>query len=195
MSSFIEPMLNALIPIINKQSEGLNRSLLENAAITLGRLALVAPQLSAPQLGGYARKKAKKSPKNHFFCLFPNVTPPGTLAKKQKKAPKIVFSVSSQMSHPHFCQMSEIEFKKAKRSPQKTFLSVSSQMSHPHFFAICQNFNPKNPQNRFARSWCVALRSIRDDVEKERAAHSYTPPDIHRPLTTDTHTLTLTPLL
>ena len=31
------------------------------------------------------------------------------------------------MSHPHLCQMSEIEFKKAKRSPQKTCFSVSSQ--------------------------------------------------------------------
>ena len=31
------------------------------------------------------------------------------IAKKQKKKPKKSFlSVSSQMSHPHFCQMSEI---------------------------------------------------------------------------------------
>ena len=42
-------MLAKLIPIVNRH-ESLNKSLLENTSITLGRLGLVAPEVAAPLL-------------------------------------------------------------------------------------------------------------------------------------------------
>lgn len=51
MNPFVEVILQQLIPIINKHQEmGLNKSLVENTAITIGRLGLVAPHLAAPHL-------------------------------------------------------------------------------------------------------------------------------------------------
>ena len=35
------------------------------------------------------------------------------------------------MSHPHFCQMSEISFKKAKRSPHKSFFRLFPNVAPP----------------------------------------------------------------
>ena len=62
-------------------------------------------------------KKAKRSPQKIIFSVSsPNVAPPllpdvgDFIQKSEKKPPQIIFSVSSQMSHPHFCQMSEISF-------------------------------------------------------------------------------------
>ena len=55
MNPFVETILQQLIPIINKHQDGLNKSLVENTAITIGRLGLVAPQLTAPALGSFVR--------------------------------------------------------------------------------------------------------------------------------------------
>jgi transportin-1 len=52
MRDFVEPILRELIPILLKHDE-LNRSLLENTAITIGRLALVAPEVGAPLLDSF----------------------------------------------------------------------------------------------------------------------------------------------
>ncbi len=41
-----------LVPILLKH-EMLNKSLIENTAITIGRLGLVAPELMAPSLEGF----------------------------------------------------------------------------------------------------------------------------------------------
>ncbi len=48
MKPFIPAIMHKLIPLMNKQN--LNRNLLENAAITIGRLGLVCPDVVAPQL-------------------------------------------------------------------------------------------------------------------------------------------------
>jgi transportin-1 len=45
----VEAILQRLIPIINRH-ESINKSLLENTAITLGRLGVVSPELAAPLL-------------------------------------------------------------------------------------------------------------------------------------------------
>ena len=52
MRPYVEGVLQQLIPIVNRH-EGMNRSLLENTAITLGRLGLVAPDLTAALLGSF----------------------------------------------------------------------------------------------------------------------------------------------
>ena len=49
LSTQVEAILQQLIPIINRH-ESINKSLLENTAITLGRLGLVAPEVAAPLL-------------------------------------------------------------------------------------------------------------------------------------------------
>jgi len=50
MTPFVEAILQRLIPIVNRHREHLNKSLLENTAITIGRLGYVCPQLAAPHL-------------------------------------------------------------------------------------------------------------------------------------------------
>jgi len=55
MHPYVEVILQQLIPIINKQGEGLNKSLLENTAITIGRLGLVGPQLASPHLHTFVK--------------------------------------------------------------------------------------------------------------------------------------------
>ena len=50
MQPYVEAILQRLIPIVNRQNESLNKSLLENTAITIGRLGYVCPQLAAPHL-------------------------------------------------------------------------------------------------------------------------------------------------
>ena len=51
MRPYIDTLLDYLIPIINKQE--LLPSLLENTAITIGRLGLVCPQQCAVRLEQY----------------------------------------------------------------------------------------------------------------------------------------------
>jgi len=46
---YVEGVLAKLVPIINKHEE-VNKSLVENTAITLGRLGLVCPEVGAPHL-------------------------------------------------------------------------------------------------------------------------------------------------
>jgi len=55
IAPFVDPILQKLIPIMNRQSEGLNKSLLENTAITIGRLGMAAPHLTAPHLETYVQ--------------------------------------------------------------------------------------------------------------------------------------------
>jgi len=55
INPFVEATLQQLIPIINRHQEGLNKSLVENTAITIGRLGLVAPQLTAPHLNTFVK--------------------------------------------------------------------------------------------------------------------------------------------
>jgi len=52
MRPYIEPMLARLIPIMQRH-DSINKSLVENTAITLGRLGLVAPDLGAARLEDY----------------------------------------------------------------------------------------------------------------------------------------------
>jgi len=47
---FVEPILQRLIHIINQPSASMNKSLLENTAITIGRLGYVCPDVAAPHL-------------------------------------------------------------------------------------------------------------------------------------------------
>ena len=49
MQPYVEGVLAKLVPIINKHEE-VNKSLVENTAITLGRLGLVCPEVGAPHL-------------------------------------------------------------------------------------------------------------------------------------------------
>jgi len=51
---FVEGILQRLIPIITRH-ESISKSLLENTAITLGRLGLVAPDLPAAVLGSFVQ--------------------------------------------------------------------------------------------------------------------------------------------
>ena len=53
MTPYVEGVLQRLIGIMARSAEGLNRSLLENSAITIGRLGMVAPQVVAPHLGTF----------------------------------------------------------------------------------------------------------------------------------------------
>ncbi|PLW35017.1 hypothetical protein PCASD_15334 [Puccinia coronata f. sp. avenae] len=48
MAGFIEPLLSRLVPVLN--SNRVARSLTENSAVTIGRLALACPQLIAPHI-------------------------------------------------------------------------------------------------------------------------------------------------
>jgi len=52
---YAQGILAALIPIINRHGEGLNKSLLENTAITIGRLGMAAPQQTAPHLESFVQ--------------------------------------------------------------------------------------------------------------------------------------------
>ncbi|CAI9104774.1 OLC1v1003526C1 [Oldenlandia corymbosa var. corymbosa] len=49
MSSVVIPVISCLVPIL-QHPDGLNKSLLENSAITLGRLAWVCPELVSPHM-------------------------------------------------------------------------------------------------------------------------------------------------
>ncbi|KAF9996424.1 hypothetical protein BGZ79_009826 [Entomortierella chlamydospora] len=52
MAAWVQPLLERLIPLLN--SESTPRTLLDNSAITLGRLGLVCPQLVGPHLEVFA---------------------------------------------------------------------------------------------------------------------------------------------
>jgi len=54
MRPYIDAVLQQLIPIVNRY-ETINKSLLENTAITLGRLGLVAPDLGAAALESFVQ--------------------------------------------------------------------------------------------------------------------------------------------
>ncbi|KAL3914104.1 MAG: hypothetical protein SGPRY_007740 [Prymnesium sp.] len=97
MNPFVEVILQQLIPIINRHHVGLNKSLVENTAITIGRLGLVAPQIAAPHL--------------HTF---------------------VKVSLTRLPVHRH-----------------------KDVITAMYMFLF--------------RAWCISLRSIRDDVEKEHA--------------------------
>ena len=55
MRPYVEPMLAKLVPIMRAhgQNQSINKSLIQNAAITLGRLGIVAPDLGAAALDAY----------------------------------------------------------------------------------------------------------------------------------------------
>ncbi|KAI9019805.1 Transportin-PC [Hyaloraphidium curvatum] len=57
MEPYVTPLLSKLIPLL--QTESNSRTLLENAAITIGRLGLVCPQLVAPYLETFAEPWCK----------------------------------------------------------------------------------------------------------------------------------------
>ncbi|KXS22101.1 ARM repeat-containing protein [Gonapodya prolifera JEL478] len=57
ISVYVEPLLRRLIPILRDESNP--RTLLENAAITIGRLGLVCPDLVAPHLETFAEPWCK----------------------------------------------------------------------------------------------------------------------------------------
>ena len=50
---FVEAVVQRLVPIVTRAEGQVNKSLLENTAITLGRLGLVAPDLVAPMLATF----------------------------------------------------------------------------------------------------------------------------------------------
>lgn len=58
MRPYVEGVLQQLIPTINRH-ESINKSLLENTAITLGRLGLVAPELTSASLASFV----------HAWCI------------------------------------------------------------------------------------------------------------------------------
>ncbi|KAJ3077701.1 hypothetical protein HK102_005027, partial [Quaeritorhiza haematococci] len=53
MAPFVNPLLQRLIPLLTSQST-IARTLVENAAITIGRLGVVCPEVVAPHLGTIA---------------------------------------------------------------------------------------------------------------------------------------------
>ncbi|KAJ2611047.1 hypothetical protein H4S08_003341 [Coemansia sp. RSA 1365] len=53
MKSYVAPLLERLIPLLN--AENIQQTLAENAAITIGRLGLVCPDLVAPSLEHFAQ--------------------------------------------------------------------------------------------------------------------------------------------
>lgn len=57
MEPFVNPLLSKLIPLL--QTDANSRTLLENAAITIGRLGYVCPQLVAPHLETFAEQWCK----------------------------------------------------------------------------------------------------------------------------------------
>jgi transportin-1 len=57
MEPYVAPLLGKLIPLL--QTESNSRTLLENAAITIGRLGLVCPNMVAPHLETFAEPWCK----------------------------------------------------------------------------------------------------------------------------------------
>jgi transportin-1 len=53
MERFIPPLLQRLVPLL--QNKQVSRAIPENAAITIGRLALVCPQTLAPHLNAFVQ--------------------------------------------------------------------------------------------------------------------------------------------
>eukprot|EP01133_Synstelium_polycarpum_P017492 gene17492-20870_t len=53
MKSYVNSILERLVPIM--QNVRLNRNILENTAITIGRMGLVAPELCAPHIDGFVQ--------------------------------------------------------------------------------------------------------------------------------------------
>lgn len=54
MQEYIEPLLSRLVAVIT--SGNVARSLTENSAVTIGRLALACPQLVAPHIDQFIRQ-------------------------------------------------------------------------------------------------------------------------------------------
>jgi len=89
ISPYVDDIMQRLIHILNKQTEGINKSLLENTAITIGRLGMAAPQLTAPTLETYAqawcislRNIRDDVEKEHAFiglCRMTKINPQGPL--------------------------------------------------------------------------------------------------------------------
>lgn len=53
MEGYVAPLMDRLVPLLLSQKAA--RSLTENAAVTIGRLALVCPQMVAPHLGVFVK--------------------------------------------------------------------------------------------------------------------------------------------
>lgn len=87
MAPFVPRAVELLIKIMTKQN--LNRNLLENTAITLGRLGLVAPELVAPHLEEFAlpwclslrniRDDIEKDSAFRGMCMMIKVNPNGVV--------------------------------------------------------------------------------------------------------------------
>lgn len=87
MTSFVAPAVRQLIQIMTKAS--LNRNLLENTAITLGRLGLVAPDIVAPHLEEFVvpwclslrniRDDVEKDSAFRGMCMMIKTNPNGVL--------------------------------------------------------------------------------------------------------------------
>merc|ERR1711957_298758 len=89
MKPFVHTILQYLIPIVN--SHGLNTSLLENTAITLGRLAKGCPDMVAPLLDKFfdrwclilcgIREASEKKQAFESLCIVIVVNPQAVLPK------------------------------------------------------------------------------------------------------------------
>jgi transportin-1 len=47
---FVLPVVGCLVPILKHEGGGFNKSMIENSAITLGRLGWIAPEQVAPHM-------------------------------------------------------------------------------------------------------------------------------------------------
>jgi len=85
LEPFIQPLIQRLVPILlNSKSP---KSLSENAAVTIGRLGLVAPAMIAPELGTFAqawctalweiKDNEEKDSAFRGFCMMISVNPQG----------------------------------------------------------------------------------------------------------------------
>ncbi|KAL4199668.1 hypothetical protein AMTRI_Chr03g52360 [Amborella trichopoda] len=109
-------VISCLVPII-KNAEGLNKSLLENSAITLGRLAWVCPDLVAPHMEHFMqpwcaalcmiRDDVEKEDAFRGLCAMVRVNPGGALSSLVEMCKAIAswHEIRSEDLHNEVCQV------------------------------------------------------------------------------------------
>ncbi|XP_071921159.1 transportin-1-like [Coffea arabica] len=116
MASIVMTVITCLVPIL-QHVEGLNKSLIENSAITLGRLAWVCPELVSPHMGHFMqhwcialsviRDDVEKEDAFHGLCAMVKTNPSGALSSLVYICQAIAswHEIRSEDLHNEVCQV------------------------------------------------------------------------------------------
>jgi transportin-1 len=116
ISPFVLSVISCLVPIL-QHAEGLNKSLIENSAITLGRLAWVCPDLVSPHMEHFMqpwctalsmiRDDVEKEDAFRGLCAMVKANPSGALSSLVYMCKAIAswHEIRSEDLHNEVCQV------------------------------------------------------------------------------------------